>query len=51
MPRKRSKTVPEGNGPVPRHNESESDQPTMVDLYQIVMERFDRSDKQFDELT
>ena len=28
-----------------------SGKPTMVELYRIIKERFDRSDKQFDELT
>ena len=32
------------------HDKFGSDQLTMVDLYRMVVERFDRSDKQFDEL-
>ena len=50
MPRKQGKAVPESNGPVPHHDELGSDQPTMVDLYRMLIEQFDRSDKQFDEL-
>ena len=46
-----SKAVSEGNGPLPHHDEFESTQPTMADLYQVTIERFDRSDKEFDGLT
>ena len=51
MPRNRSKAVPEGSGPVPHHDEYGSDHSTMADLYRMVKERFDRSYKQFDDLT
>ena len=34
MLRKKSKAVPEGNGPVPHQDEFESHQPTMADFYQ-----------------
>ena len=51
MPRSRSKAVPQGNHPVPHHDEFGSDQPTTAKLYGIIGERFDRSDKQFDDLT
>ena len=51
MPKNRSKAVPEGNSPVPHHDEFGSDQPTMADLHRLIIERFDRSDKQFNELT
>ena len=45
MLRKKSKAVPEGNGPVPHQDEFRSDQPTMADLYRMVNERFDQSDR------
>ena len=32
MPRKQGKAVPEGNDPVPHHDEFGSDEPTMGDL-------------------
>ena len=44
MLRKKSKAVPEGNGPVPHQDEFGSDQSTMADLYRMIEERFDRSD-------
>ena len=51
MPRKWIKAVPEGNGPVPHHDEVGPDQPTMVDLYRMIKERFDRSDSNMDKMT
>ena len=42
MLRKASKTVPEGNGPVPQKEEIESGQLTMGDVYRLLVERFDR---------
>ena len=42
MSRKQSKTVPEGNGPVPHHDEFGSDKLTMADLYQMLEKNFDR---------
>ena len=45
MPRKRSKAVLEGNGPVPQQEEFRSDQPTLVDVYRLFEERFDRQQK------
>ena len=51
MPWKQGKAAPEGNGPVLHHGQFGSDQPTLVDLYRIVKEQFDRSDKQFNVLT
>ena len=42
MPRKWSKAVPEGNDLVPRHDEFGSDEPTIVDLYRMLEESFDR---------
>ena len=51
MPRIKSKAVPEGNGPVPHHDEFGFDEPTMADLYRMIKERFDRSDEKFDERT
>ena len=41
MLRKESEAVPEGNGPVPRQEEFESDQPTLVDVYRLFEESFD----------
>ena len=49
MPRKWSKSVPEGNGPV-CHDKVGSDSPTMADLYRMVKERFDKSDRKLDDL-
>ena len=55
IPRNRSKTVPEGNGPVPKHDEFGPDQPTLADMYRLFEERIDRQLNQmkshFDELT
>ena len=36
MPRKKSKTVPEGNHPVPHHDEFGCGKPTMADLYRML---------------
>ena len=41
MLRKDSEAVPEGNGPVPRQEEFESDQPTLADVYRLFEESFD----------
>ena len=49
MPQNWSKTVPEGNGPVPQQQELGSGQPTLADVYQMVKELFDKSDKKMDE--
>ena len=38
MPRKESKAVPEGNGPVPQQEEFGSGQPTLVDVKQKIEE-------------
>ena len=51
MVRNRSKVVPVGNGPIIHHDKFVSDQPTMADLYQMIIERFDEPYKQFDKLT
>ena len=50
MPRNWSKAVPQGNGPV-RHDEVGPNQPTLVDLYRMIEELFDKSDRELDELT
>ena len=43
IPRKQSKAVSKGNGPVPYHDEFGSDEPTMMaDLCQMLEENFDR---------
>ena len=43
--RKESEAVPEGIGPVPRQ-EFRPDQPTLVDLYRLLKEGFERERKQ-----
>ena len=45
MPRKESEAVPEGIGPVPRQ-EFGPDQPTLVDLYRLLKEGFERERKE-----
>ena len=50
MSRNWSKAVSESNGPVPHQDKVGPDQPTIADLYRTIVERFDRSDKQFDKL-
>ena len=47
--RKKKKSVPEGNGPVPHHDEFGSGKPTMADLYRVLEERSDKSDTQLDK--
>ena len=42
VPRKWSKIVPEGKGPVSDY-EVEPAQPTMVDLYQMIKQQFEES--------
>ena len=49
MPRNWSTVVPEGNGPV-CHDEVGPDQPTLADLYRMIEELFDKSDRGLDEL-
>ena len=51
MTRNRSKAVRKGNGPVAHHDEFECDEPMLVESYRLIKKLFDRSDKQFDELT
>ena len=41
MPRKESKAIPEGNGPVPQQEEVGSGQPMLADVYRMVKEVFD----------
>ena len=50
MPRNRSKAVPKDNDPFPHHDEFGSSEPTMAELYRMLEGRFDRLDKQLDEL-
>ena len=50
MPRNRSMAVPEGNYPVPQQDEFGPAQPTLADLYRMVEELFDKSDRKLDEL-
>ena len=43
MPRKQTKTAPEGNSPVPHHDEfGSSGELTIMDLYRMLEENFDR---------
>ena len=49
MPRKASKTVPEGKGPVPQKEMLESGQLTMGDVYRLLLERFDRMDDRWNK--
>ena len=51
MPRKESEAVPDGNAPVPQQKEFESDQPTLADVYRMIEELFDKSDRKLDQLT
>ena len=48
MLQKASKTVPEGNGPVPQEEELRSGQLTLEDVYRLCVERFDRQLKTMD---
>ena len=45
MPRKQSKAVPEGNGPVLHHDEFGSDESMMADIYRLLEEILDRINK------
>ena len=49
MPRKWSKAVPKGNSPVPR--DEGPDQSTMADLYRVIEELLEQSNRKLDELT
>ena len=51
MPRKESKAVPEGNGPILQQEEFVSGQPTLEDVYRIMKEAFDRRDRKLDEIS
>ena len=51
MPRKKSKAVPEGNGPVPQHDEIGCGEPTMAGLYRMIQNNLDRMDKNFDRMS
>ena len=50
MPRNWSTAVPDGNCPVSQHDEFGPDQPTLADLYRMVEEPFDKSDRKLDGL-
>ena len=50
MPRKESKAVPEGNGPVSQQEEIGPGQPTLADVYRMFKERFDQSDRYWDSM-
>ena len=51
MPQNRSRAVREGNGAFPPPDEFGSGEPTMVELYRILEETFDRMDKKIDRMT
>ena len=51
MPRNWSKAVPEGNELVSQQEEFGSDQSTLADIYRMVEELFDKSDRNMDQLT
>ena len=42
MQQNQGKAVPEGDGPVPRHDKFGPDQPTLADIYRLFEERLDR---------
>ena len=48
MLRKESKAVPQSNGPVPQQEEFGSGEPTLVDVYRMFKERFDRWDRKLE---
>ena len=51
IPRKESKTVPEGNdGSVSQQEEFGSDQPTLADMYRMFKERFDQPNRYWDSM-
>ena len=50
MPRNWSKAAPEGNGPVSEQEEFGSGQLMLADVYRVVKERFDQSDKYWDSM-
>ena len=51
MPRNWSEAVPEGNGPGPQQEELGSGQPTLADVYRMIKELFDKSNRKMDELS
>ena len=51
MPRKESKAVPEGNGPILQQEELGSGQPTLEGVYRIMKEAFDRWDRKLDDIS
>ena len=50
MPRKESEAVPEDNGPVPQQEKFGSGQPTLADVYRMMEELFDKSDRYLDSI-
>ena len=50
MPRKKSKAVPEGNGPVLHHDEFGCGEPTMVNLCRILKKKLYRINKNLDRM-
>ena len=50
MPWKESEAVPEGNGPILQKEEFGSGQPTMEDVYRMIIEAFERWDRKLDEI-
>ena len=49
MPRNWSEAVPESNSPGPQQKEFGSDQPTLADIYRMMEELFDKSDRKLNE--
>ena len=50
MPRNWNDAIPEGNGPVSQQEEFKFDQPTLADIYRMIGEVFNESDRKLDEL-
>ena len=51
MPWKGSEAVPQGNGPVLQQEEFGSNQPTLADIYRMVKEPFNQSNRKLNELS
>ena len=51
MPPRKGMAVPEGNGPVPHHDEFGSREPIMAGLYRLFEEQIDRMDKNMDGMS
>ena len=51
MPRKESEAVPKGNGLAPQQHKFDSGQPTLADVYRMIEELFDKSNKRLEKLS